>query len=102
MNENKNLSLEETFSLAIQNHQENNLDIAIELYNKILKSDPNNILIHYNLGLALYNIGELQKAINCYKKVIEIDPNYLSAHLNMGIAKGIVIAQKKHLIVIIY
>ena len=85
MSENKNLNLEKTFSLAVQNHQEKKLDIAIELYNKILKADPNNTVILYNLGLALDDSGELEKAIDCYKKVIEIDPSYLSAHFNLGI-----------------
>ena len=36
MSENKNLNLEKTFSLAVQNHQEKKLDIAIELYNKTI------------------------------------------------------------------
>ena len=82
---NKDLNLQETFKLAIESHQKNNLEVAISLYNKILQSDPNNASIHYNLGLAFDKKKELDKAIDSYKKVIEIDPNYLSAHYNLGL-----------------
>ena len=35
MNE-KNLTVEETFALAVQNHRKNNLQVAKKLYKKIL------------------------------------------------------------------
>ena len=82
---NKDLNLHETFKLAIENHQKNKLNEAIDLYHKILQSDPNNSSIHYNLGLAFDKKKELNKAIESYKKVIEIDPNFLSAHFNLGV-----------------
>ena len=33
-----------TFELAVQNHQKNNLEVAENLYKKILEKDPN----HFN------------------------------------------------------
>ena len=41
MNKKKNLTTEETFALAVQNHKKNNLQIAENLYKKILKTNPN-------------------------------------------------------------
>ena len=82
---NKSLSLEEKFKSAVQNHQKNNLEVAINLYKEILVADPNNSTIHYNLGLAYNEKQHLNEAISCYKKVIKIDPNYLSAHFNLGL-----------------
>ena len=41
MNEKKNLTIEETFALAVQNHNKNNLQVAENLYKKILKTNPN-------------------------------------------------------------
>ena len=38
MNEKKNLNIEETFALAVQNHKKNNLQIAENLYKKILNA----------------------------------------------------------------
>ena len=35
MNEKKNLTLKETFALAVQNHQKNNLKAAENLYNSL-------------------------------------------------------------------
>ena len=39
MNEKKNLTTKETFSLALQNHKKNNLKIAEKLYKEILNID---------------------------------------------------------------
>ena len=50
---NKNINLEEIFKSAVENHQQNNLETAITLYNEILENDPNNPTIYYNLGLRL-------------------------------------------------
>jgi len=82
---NKSLSLEEKFKSAVQNHQKNNLEVAINLYKEILETDPNNSTIYYNLGLAYNEKQHLNEAISCYKKVIKIDPNYISAHFNLGL-----------------
>ena len=41
MNEKENLTTKETFALAVQNHQKNNLKIAENLYKEILKINPN-------------------------------------------------------------
>ena len=40
--------MEETFVLALQNHKKNNLEAAEDLYNKILKKDPNHFESIYN------------------------------------------------------
>ena len=37
MNKKNNLTLEETFALAVQNHQKNNLKVAENLYKETLK-----------------------------------------------------------------
>ena len=42
---NKSLNLEEKFKSAVQNHQKNNLEVAINLYKEILETDPNNSTI---------------------------------------------------------
>ena len=62
MNTNKNLTLEETFNLAFKNHQENKTDIAQELYNQVLKIDPNHSQALNNLAVIFTNSKEYQKA----------------------------------------
>ena len=85
MNTNKNLIIQETFSLAIKNDQENKTDTAQELYNQVLKIDPNNLAALNNLGTIYIKLGEHQKAKNCYEKAIRIDPTYADAYSNLGV-----------------
>ena len=40
MNEKKNLNIEKTFALAVQNHKKNNLKVAENLYKEILITNP--------------------------------------------------------------
>ena len=84
MNKKKNLTTEETFFLAVQNHQKNNFQVAKKLYNETLKANPNHIDAHNNLGIVIHELGQHKKAIDCFKKAIEIQPNYAAAHYNLG------------------
>ena len=79
-----NLKVQEIFTLAIERHKANNLEIAIDLYNKILEIDQNHVGAYHNLGVIFNNRGDIQKAKDCYEKVIKIDPNHVSAYNNLG------------------
>mgnify|MGYP006146532907 FL=1 len=85
MDKNKHLTVEKTFKLAVENHKKNNLADAQDLYNQILKIDPEHAYVHNNLGTILKKLGDYQKAKGCYEKAIEIDPNYANAHNNLGL-----------------
>ena len=84
MNEKKNLTTEEVFALAVQNHKKNNLQVAGNLYKETLKTNPNYAAAHYNLGIVLNELGEYQKAMSSYERAIQIQPNYVDAHYNLG------------------
>ena len=47
---NKNLTIDETFNLALQNHQKNNLKVAENLYEEILKVKPSHLESIFFLG----------------------------------------------------
>ena len=85
MNNNKNLTNNEVFSLAVKNHQEGKTDIALKLYNEILKIDPNQSQVLNNLGIIYADLGENQKAIGCYEKLTKNNPNFADAHNNLGV-----------------
>ena len=85
MNEKKSLTTEETFALAYQNHKKNNLQVAENLYKETLKTNPNHVDAHSNLGMILLKSRNLQKAKSCFEKAIEINPNYAFAHNNLGL-----------------
>ena len=84
MNDIQNLTIKETFDLAVQNHQNNKLNVAHDLYNQVLKIDPGNVSTLNNLGIIFKKLGEYQKAKGCYEKAIAINPNYADAHNNLG------------------
>ena len=58
MNEKKNLTIKETFALAVQNHQKNNLKVAENLYNKVLKIDSTHVETNNNLGIIFDKLGQ--------------------------------------------
>jgi tetratricopeptide (TPR) repeat protein len=84
MNNNKSLTIEEVFKLAVKNHQEGKTDIAQEYYNQVLKIDPNHSQALNNIGVIFKGLGENQKAKECYEKAIKINPNYVDVYYNLG------------------
>jgi len=81
----KSPTTEETFALAVQNHNKNNLQVAANLYNETLKTNPNHVDAYYNLGNVFQKLGENQKAKSSYEKAIEINPSYAKIHDKLGI-----------------
>ena len=79
------MNIEEKFTLAVQNQQKNNLEIAKKLYNDVLKLNPNHLASLNNIADLFNTLGEYQRAINSYEKVIKIKPNYAITHNNLGI-----------------
>ena len=71
----KNLSIEELFNLALQEHKKNNFNIAKKYYEKILESNPNEVGIYNNLGAISIKLEEYEKAVYCFKKAISLDSN---------------------------
>ena len=77
-------TIDKTLSLALKNHQEGKLDVAQNLYNQVLKINPNHPSTLSNLGLIHSQLGEKGKAINCFEKAIKINPSYANAYNNLG------------------
>jgi len=54
------------------------------LWTDTLAKNPISWLGHCNLGLALFQKGQVDDAIAQYEKAVEIYPNYVAAHYNLG------------------
>ena len=84
MSEKKDVSTEEIFARAIQNHQQNKLQLANKFYNETLKQNPNHLGAYNNLGILHNQLGQHEKAKDFYKKIIEIQPYNADAYFNLG------------------
>jgi len=55
------------------------------LYRHALHVTRNNFLAHYNLGVTLFDKGDVDGAIKQYKDTLKINPHISGAHNNLGI-----------------
>ena len=81
----KNLSVEQAFTLAFQNHQKNNLKVAENLYNKILEINPNHFKSLFYLGSLAIQTKRPNIAKQLFQKATQINSNFAAAHNNLGV-----------------
>ena len=77
-----------TFELAVQNHQKNNLEVAENLYKKILEKDPNHFQSICFLGTLSIQIKNFERAKKLLNKAIRIQPNNANVNNNLGIVNN--------------
>jgi len=58
----------------------------ISIWNDTLAKRPDNVRAHYNLGVALEQVGKVGEAIDQYKQAVQIKPDASEPHLNLGVA----------------
>jgi len=76
--------LNETLTLAYQNHKKNNLDIAEGLYEKVLKIDPNHFETVFLLGSLLSQSKDFDRGKALLYKASRINPNSAKVQNNLG------------------
>tara|TARA_B100000941_G_C28480076_1_gene541597 strand:- start:160 stop:1551 length:1392 start_codon:yes stop_codon:yes gene_type:complete len=81
----KNLTLVETFDLAVQNQKKNNFQVAINLFKEILKVKPNHFNSILSLGSLMLQIKKFVSAKTLLEKATKIDPNNIIAQNNLGL-----------------
>lgn len=62
------------------------LEKARSLLEELLKRNPDNIDILYNLGMCYTELGFPDKAINILKKCVELKPDFSNAYVALGFA----------------
>ena len=80
-----NQQIDEDFKFALENHKKNNLKVAEEIYNKILKIDPNHFPSNVLLGTLSVQTKNFVLAKELLQKSIKINPNHPEAHYNLGL-----------------
>lgn len=56
-----------------------------EIMEEVVKADPNNAVLYYNLGVTTGELGDIDQSIAYYKKAVEIDPTMVNAYNNMAL-----------------
>ena len=80
--------IKNTFELAVQNHQKNNLEVAENLYKKILEKDPNHFQSICFLGTLSIQIKKFERAKKLLNKAVGIQPNNANVNNNLGIVNN--------------
>ncbi len=66
--------------------QASDVEEEIEAYKQAIRTNPDDVQAHYNLGVAYFSSGKYKEAIDALKQAIRIDPDYAMAHNNLGVA----------------
>ena len=53
---------------------------------EMVKKNPNDPNVYYNLGVTAAELGDNEKAIEYYKQALEIDPEMTNARMNIVVA----------------
>ena len=80
---------EQADALHILGHvarQKGNIQAAVELLQRAIKSDPRSPHLHNSLGVALKEAGSLEAAIGAYERALKLLPDYPEALTNLGTA----------------
>jgi predicted O-linked N-acetylglucosamine transferase (SPINDLY family) len=67
-------SISEAFSIALQHHQSGRLDLAEQIYRRILAADPQHADATQLLGLISYQVGQYQTALDLIRRAITLNP----------------------------
>ncbi len=73
------------FNLGVNHQKQGSTLKAIEEYEYVLKSDPDNAEVHNNLGVIYKEQNDLDKAVEHYQFVVTINPGMDEAHNNLGV-----------------
>ena len=82
----RHLPLMDPFEQALKFIQAGRLDEARIYFEELLKQDPENENILYNLGMLYTELGSPNSAVPLLKKCIEILPGNANAHVALGFA----------------
>lgn len=56
----------------------------IEIIEAMLRKDPNDVFLHYSLGMERIAGKEFPQAIAAFRRCIELDADYLPARVELG------------------
>jgi tetratricopeptide (TPR) repeat protein len=77
-------SVEDLFEEALAREDEERPREAAELYRRALEQEPDDPVLHFNLGNVLFASGNHSEAAERYQAAVRLDPSYAEAWNNLG------------------
>jgi tetratricopeptide (TPR) repeat protein len=78
------LTIQQTFDLALRHHEAGRLREAEQLYRQLLGQQPNHAEALHLLGVLAGQVGRNDVAVDLIRRAIAFRPNYPEAHSNLG------------------
>jgi tetratricopeptide (TPR) repeat protein len=80
-------SLEEAYRLVSEGHSRlssGKVELAAGYFQRAIALHPDFAEAHYNLGVALGELRQLDRAAACYQKAVELNPDLVQARYNLA------------------
>ena len=81
-----NESAEDLNESATQALKNNNYELAVSLFQRVVKLEPKHKMAWDSLGRAYLGLNQNEQAVDVFKKQIEIDPYHQYAYNDLGVA----------------
>ena len=78
------LTIQQTFDLALRHHQAGQLQDAEQLYRQILIQEPTHAQATHLLGVIAHQVGRNNIAEDLIRRAIALNPNFPEAHSDLG------------------
>jgi len=78
------MDIDRSIKLAYEFQNQGKLDQAESIYKEILKVQPDNTTIYYNLGIICQDQQRSDEAVFYYKETLKINPNLADAYFNIA------------------
>jgi len=81
------MEIKNEFKKGINFFQKGNYGEAKKIYEQILIENPNLAEVHYNLGIVLKILDNLEEAEKSFARAISLKTDFIHAHYHMGNTK---------------
>lgn len=83
-NEPQEVTFDDALQMAVQLHRNNQLEGAVQLYQRLLDAVPGHPDVLHLMGMARHQMGQSDEGVSLIERAIEAEPNYAGYFNNLG------------------
>lgn len=83
-NEPREVSFDDALQMAVQLHRNNQLEGAVQLYQRLLEAAPGHPDVLHLMGMARHQMGQSDEGVELIQQAIEREPRFAGFHNNLG------------------